>query len=213
MKHAQRRDVTSKQPPDYYAQAHLSAFSVAGSFHRMRVKELLKHVPRGSDVLDVGCGSGVLMRELKDKKACRVVGIELDSETAKFAARFAGAGVHAGDLRKAHLRKKFQTVVCSDVIEHFDERELGGVLRSLVNFVAQGGILILMFPTRAYLLGVEPLWKQVRGTLNPRVRFDDETHYAVEKRFVEVRVNEMGMRTLYGKKCCFGMETVLVFKK
>jgi methionine biosynthesis protein MetW len=41
-------------------------------------KEIMRHIPQGSRVLDLGCGDGRLLESLRDFHRCRVEGIEVD---------------------------------------------------------------------------------------------------------------------------------------
>jgi ubiquinone/menaquinone biosynthesis C-methylase UbiE len=46
---------------------------------------IVDHIPESSRVLDIGCGTGVLCFDLKSKKNCRVVGIDLSRKMLDFA--------------------------------------------------------------------------------------------------------------------------------
>ncbi|MFO1094597.1 MAG: methionine biosynthesis protein MetW [Planctomycetaceae bacterium] len=39
---------------------------------------LMAHIPRGSRVVDLGCGDGRLLQRIRDDHACRVLGVEVD---------------------------------------------------------------------------------------------------------------------------------------
>jgi SAM-dependent methyltransferase len=53
-------------------------------------------VPAGSRVLDVGCATGYLALALRDRKGCRVTGIEIDPEAARRAASACDSIIWAG---------------------------------------------------------------------------------------------------------------------
>ncbi len=44
-------------------------------------------IPEGSSVLDVGCGTGLLCFELREKKNCRVIGLDLSLRMLEFARK------------------------------------------------------------------------------------------------------------------------------
>lgn len=46
---------------------------------------IVDHIPEGSTVLDIGCGTGALCFDLRSKKNCRVVGIDLSRKMLDFA--------------------------------------------------------------------------------------------------------------------------------
>jgi SAM-dependent methyltransferase len=84
------------------------------------------------NVLDVGCGMGTLMRELRSSGA-QVLGIEPDPDRAR-ACTEAGLPVTVGKgERLPFADASFDAAVCSVVLPYTDERqavaELGRVLR------------------------------------------------------------------------------------
>jgi SAM-dependent methyltransferase len=112
---------------------------------------LLRLVPAGSRVLDVGCASGYLGEQLSIQ-GCTVVGIEADPEAAA-AARNTGSyrRVYEMDLNDGASplpAGPFDVVLCADVLEH-----LCDPTRALVRLwplVAPTGFLIASLPNVAH---------------------------------------------------------------
>lgn len=65
---------------------------------------LLAQIPRGSRVVDLGCGDGRLLQRIRDGHACSVLGVELDLE------QVAGAISRGIPVLKADLDKGLQVI-------------------------------------------------------------------------------------------------------
>ncbi|MBI5231623.1 MAG: methionine biosynthesis protein MetW [Coriobacteriales bacterium] len=116
-------------------------------------------VPKGSRVLDLGCGDGSLMAHLRDERGCEVRGIELDPvEIASAIGR--GLSVVQADLDaglSGYRDGSFDVVVLSQTLQVV--RRPAFVLREMLRVGNRG---IVTFPNFGY-------WR-VRGYLAFRGR-------------------------------------------
>jgi 2-polyprenyl-3-methyl-5-hydroxy-6-metoxy-1,4-benzoquinol methylase len=113
---------------------------------------LLRQVPHGSSVLDVGCATGYLADPLR-AQGCRVWGLDSDADAvAKARAEAAYEEVFTLDLEECEELpwpdQRFDVVLCADVIEHLRDPAHG--LRLVRRHVASGGRLVLSVPNVAH---------------------------------------------------------------
>ncbi len=102
----------------------------------------------GGRLLEVGCGSGAMLAQLK-RRGWRVHGLDLDP-SAVDAAKSRGLRVDLGHLsEQAYPHASFDVVVMSHVIEHVhDPRALLAEVRRVL---AEGGQLVLLTPNNQSL--------------------------------------------------------------
>lgn len=114
--------------------AHAKPYPVAGAerwFVAMRVT-------RESRILDVGCGSGELVRDLIEAGFTNVVGID------PYAATVADAGAR---IRRAWLHEmtgEFDVIMLHHVLEHMPDQEES--LRHIGRLLAPGGACLIRVP-------------------------------------------------------------------
>ena len=105
---------------------------------------------RSSLVLEVGCGTGNVLRILR--KACpnsAVVGMELWFEGLKHAKLRSDAALVQADVRSLPFGKPIDLVGIFDVLEHIpDDR---GILTALFEGLAPGGCVVLTVPAHPSL--------------------------------------------------------------
>jgi SAM-dependent methyltransferase len=97
-------------------------------------------------VLEIGCGSGVLLREIKGRGA-NVRGCEIDKISSEVANRALGeqvvANVDATELLK-NIDQFYDLIVISHVLEHL--RNPVEVLKALRNSMKADGTLLVVVP-------------------------------------------------------------------
>jgi SAM-dependent methyltransferase len=114
------------------------------------VKKLCSGLQPGYLVLEVGCGTGNVLKVLR--KGCTtglVVGMERHFDALPHAQRRSVGPLVQGDARKLPFGKPFDVLCMFDVLEHIpEERE---TLLSLREMLAPEGKLILTVPAHQFL--------------------------------------------------------------
>lgn len=137
--------------------------------------QVLAHVPpTAARILDVGCGTGALGREIKKRLACSITGITHSVEEAKLAASNLDC-VIVRDLNEFDPGGlgEFDCIICSHVLEHLHRPEK--LLGRLGRHFSPDGLLIVALPNVLH-------WRQRAEFCRGRFRYTpsglmDETHY------------------------------------
>jgi cyclopropane fatty-acyl-phospholipid synthase-like methyltransferase len=115
------------------------------SLQRARIKRAVKHIGRGSRVLDIGCHHGELAGFLSAGD-CRYYG--LDPEVAEPTENLA-RGRFPEQLPAEWLAVPFDHAVALAVLEHLSLDQLADFLSSLRTSLRPGGTLIATVPSPA----------------------------------------------------------------
>ncbi len=122
-----------------------------------QVAMLGRHLPVGARVVEVGCGSGLLLSQLR-KRGFRTIGVE-PSRTACARARAEDLEVYEGYFPGA-LRevtgKRFDALVMTHVLEHISDPI--ATLKQVASLAA-GGVLML---AQTHWRGLIPRWRGQR---------------------------------------------------
>lgn len=133
---AQRNSVKAA---DYDHRAFDSWIPLQRYWQRRRFKVILDFVDEAGWVLDIGCGSSRIVQSLP-----RVVGVDLALRKLRWL-RAPGRNLLQGDMnRLPFMDGVFDTVICSEVIEHVPRGEIR--LQEMVRVIRPGGHLVLGTP-------------------------------------------------------------------
>ncbi len=179
---------TSSGPSSYDADFFTPLFAVEDRHFWFRsrnqvisalVENEVRRLPAGYRVLEVGCGTGNVLRELG--KVCQqgqVIGMDLFIEGLEYARRRVGQGLVQGDMHAPPFGRKFHLVGLFDVLEHLpDDRR---VLDDLYSMLEPGGVLFLTVPA------FPALWSY----------FDEASHHVRRYRLEELqgRLEQAGFK-------------------
>ncbi len=114
--------------------------------HRERkVQQLINRYGVGDKYLDVGCGTGLILRHLPAGS----VGIDLNPKHLKRAQKYVPkAKVQLGDAEKLEFDdESFSTVICTEVLEHLVNSD--SAVSEIKRVSKSGGIMIWSTPRKA----------------------------------------------------------------
>ena len=114
------------------------------------VSQIIADFNPGYRVLEVGCGTGNVLRFLEG--ACphgSVIGLDLFAQGLQYARRRVSCSLVQADLYNLPFGKKFELIGLFDVLEHFDDD--WQVLHDLSLNLAPRGVLVLTVPAYSSL--------------------------------------------------------------
>jgi cyclopropane fatty-acyl-phospholipid synthase-like methyltransferase len=119
---------------------------------------VLRAVPTGSDVLEIGCGPGTDSRALADGR--RYTGIDLSGVQLAHARRTVPTGtfVHADVLDVAFPAASFDAAVALYVFGHVPRDRLPELLVRIRRWLRPGGLLAASFGTSDTPGAIQPKW-------------------------------------------------------
>ncbi len=129
---------------DVYEKACKSWFLPRRLWHAHKNTEVVEKV-EGKWVLDVGCGSGTIVKRLlKDGK--NVIGLDIGKQFLSFCqSAYRNAAFCGGDAQNLPFADNcFDTIVCSEVIEHLNNPEKS--LKEFERVLRPNGELVITTP-------------------------------------------------------------------
>jgi len=101
-------------------------------------------VPRGSKVLDVGCGRGKLLGRLRAERECDVTGTDISAVAVSELAEQGIAGRVAALPEVPFADETFDVAVATEVLEHLSDPS--ETLRQMCRVLRPSGLLVVSVP-------------------------------------------------------------------
>lgn len=110
--------------------------------------KILPLIPETGDILDLGCGYGLLTNLISiSKPNCNALGIDPNKKRIETARLTQGdrknISFEIGLAQQLELGKQFNTIICCDVIHHIPEEDQIPVLERLSELLYPNGTLVL----------------------------------------------------------------------
>ena len=127
-----------------------------------------KHLDKNCNIsiIDIGCGQGTLIYNLKKLGFTKVKGVDVSQEQINLAHKAGISEVICQDLHKflSHQNKNlFDVVFLIDILEHIDKSEVLDFLDKINALMTEGAKVVIHVPNAAGIFGM-------------KVRYGDFTH-------------------------------------
>lgn len=116
------------------------------TYERQKANDLIGalHGQRFVNILDLGCGTGVLTKELSHLSKT-VTAIDFSERAIDIALRKCQASnikFQCNDIRNLALQERYDLIVCSEVLYYLNSQELVQFLKKIRNSQEDGTILV-----------------------------------------------------------------------
>lgn len=111
---------------------------------RKYITDYLKDLPRDISILDIGCSSGILIKELKALGFMDLHGVDISEKAIANANENGLENVHVMDGGNITLNQKFDVIIASDVLEHIENDEK--TLDNWNTILKENGTLLVFVP-------------------------------------------------------------------
>ncbi len=119
--------------------------------------QVVQMIKPSSIILEIGCATGYIGKFLKEKRNCKMYGIEIDKEAAKLAQPYYKK-IIVGDVEDENtlstlnyelpIMNYFDYILCMNVLEHLKDPK--NVLKNIRKYLKSDGYLIICVPNVAH---------------------------------------------------------------
>ena len=115
--------------------------------YRKKILPLLIGYSKNAEILEVGCGSGLLLQYLDHEGYKNLSGIDISEEQVQ-KAKARGYNVNTADVSDYLKNKagKYDIIIAYDFIEHFSKEEIYNLAMIIYNSLKSSGIFIIHTP-------------------------------------------------------------------
>lgn len=146
-----------------YYETHARHVEVEGPerarwFHAHVARNYLSHLPpagSGPELLELGCGKGLLLAALRERGYARLTGVDLSADDLELAqAAVPGARLELADAYEFLLGhpESFDVIVAKAILEHQEKSRVLPLLAEARGALRPGGLLLVEVPNMDWLL-------------------------------------------------------------
>jgi len=105
----------------------------------------LKNIKKNTKIIDLGCGTGLLSKEIYLRKNISIIGVDLDKNNIDIAKKQCPENkYYCADIKKIKNKLKADVIICSEVLEHLSNPS--EILKKINNAIDNKGIVLITIP-------------------------------------------------------------------
>lgn len=170
----------NKDYTDYLSKIDISLYD--------KYVDYLKPESAKDKVLDVGCGTGSSLLQLKKKGYKNLYGIDVSLSSIKYANKKGLLKCTLYDGSKIPFKSNlFEKVGCFTVLEHVDNPE--EIINEIIRVTKKGGKIIIASPNFLRCIGLKAEHPRVKGMKNSIKNLS-----SLSKKYITSRINPQNMK-------------------
>lgn len=131
--------------PDYWDQIWEREGDETWRDFKNKYQHIISLVPDGSEVLDIGCGVGLLLRKMRDAlPGIKATGADISAKAIDYVKKHGFGGVVGGFPTLPLEADRFDVVLATEVLEHLSNPD--EAVREVVRLLKPSGKAILTVP-------------------------------------------------------------------
>lgn len=111
---------------------------------RISINFIKKYIKKTNNILDVGCGRGYFLDELRKQNYLNLEGIDFSYKIIEYAQKNLNLKVQKVDIFKFRKKKQYQLIVLNQVIEHI--RDINKLIPKLNSLLQKKSYLYIATP-------------------------------------------------------------------
>jgi SAM-dependent methyltransferase len=119
---------------------------IKGNDEEKKFRKILKPLSRELNVLDVGCGLGKKYQLLESLGFARILGVDKNPDLVRRNVDEGRKVVTPAEFHRSHGDTKFDLILMSHLIEHFQWNELLPFLETYLDHLEDNGFLLIVSP-------------------------------------------------------------------
>ncbi|MBK7231842.1 MAG: class I SAM-dependent methyltransferase [Saprospiraceae bacterium] len=121
---------------------------------KIEIIPLLQGLAKNAKIIDLGCGSGSLLKALDENGFTQVFGIDISPEQIQVAKTMGVHNIKCMDIQSffEEDKNKYDLILGMDIIEHFTKNELVDLLQKIKNKLNFGGQVVFRTPNMDAIL-------------------------------------------------------------
>ena len=151
---------------DYQYNAYYTGKAPQRFWHFAKIEEAINslQIKEGDNILDVGCGSGLVSSFMADHKGVNVVAVDANIHALDFAReKFKKSNLtfKMGLLDELNLpEQSFDKIIFLEVIEHISEKQGEEIFKTFYRLLKPGGRVVISTPNK------KSLWPFIEWSLD-----------------------------------------------
>ncbi len=168
------------------------------------IQYILKYIPVGSKVAEIGCGLGQLAYVMKTI-GYKQKAYELSPEICHYIENDLGVNMHCGGF--GELQEKYDAILAFDLFEHIPNPK--EFLTTLYHSLPEQGVLCIQMPNFDYSLSYGEM-KEKKPRFELQLK-EKEHLFLYSKESIEMLLREVGFQSIIFEPPCFGDDYDMFF--